>query len=577
VEVKAAAFSPDGKTVLTGSTDRSVRLWDAETGALRWNLRGRHAVEVTCVAFSPDGLHFASGGFDGVAQLWDAKKGDLVGFPMRHRGPVRAVAFDPEGTLLVTASLLREYIEESKRWVATTGEVRLWDREGRPLGKAIPHPEPVWSVALAPKGQRLLATGCEDGGLRLFPTTGSAVPVARLQPQVGTVRQVAFSPDGSRLLAAADGGDDLTGASAGLWRVPGELTGFCLFQDRGGVVRCLNFSPDGKHLLVGFGPDGRLLTNDSPGKSCQARLLDAQTGRDLLGRLDHPGTVYQVAFSPDGRLLATRCRDGLLRLWDRQSGQLLRQWRHKDVALDTFAFSPDGRVLAVSGKDRTIRLWRVEDGSLIGKPLEHPAYVWTLCFTPDGRGLWSTTNDHTARCWDLGTGTVARSWTAPGQLTSAALRPEGRTLLSAASAGWLIQQRDLLSGQPEGPALGHPAAIITGLAFSDDGSLALSGGGRAALLWDLATGRRIGPALEFQDAVHAVAFQPGGKVFAVGGACPLQTHGVPQPLAGSPEEIQLRVELLTGQRRDPVGVIHNLTPAEMEARRAQLRVRPGGR
>jgi eukaryotic-like serine/threonine-protein kinase len=548
--VAAAAFRPDGQVVLTGGAGGG-RLWDAASGELLKELKHPHK-PVYCVAFSPDGALAATGDGEGVARQWDAATGEPHGRPMLHRGPVRALAMAVG--LLATGSWLLEPDFDRKTMHGAGGEARLWDADGRPLGRPLPHALPVWAVALSHDG-RLLATGCEDGHARVF-LAGTGALVGRPLRSAGLVRQVAFRLDGLGLVGAGDGGDHKVGASAGLWLLPGGLGGRELVPQRHRhSTRWLVPSPDGSRLLA-YRVEGD--------RHC-AVVLDVATGR-TVARLEHPGPVGMGRFSPDGRTVATGCKDGFLRLWSAETGKELAGCP-AGGSVGALDFHPGGRLVAAAAPGGTARLFRVADARPEGEPLKGSADVWGLRFDDGGSSLWAVTSDHAVRKWDLASGTVMRSWDAPGELTAPSFRPDGLALLSATAAGRRAQLRDLATGRPEGAPLSHPASVISGLAFSDDGRLAASAGGYEVLLWDMPTRRRVGPALTQSSAVLGVAFRPGARSFAVGGDCSLQLHDAPSPVGGTPEQTRLWAEALTGQRLDPEGVVYDLTPRELEARR----------
>jgi len=187
--VVAVAFSPDGGTVLTGSSDNTARLWDARTGKpLTAPLQ--HQSAVNAVAFSPDGGTVLTGTSDNTARLWDARTGKPLTAPLQHQGFVVAVAFSPDGGTVLTGS-----------WDNTA---RLWDaRTGKPLTAPLQHQGSVVAVAFSPDGGTVL-TGSMDNTARLWDArTGKPLAQPPLQIQE-LIRSIAFSSKGKAFFVATD-------------------------------------------------------------------------------------------------------------------------------------------------------------------------------------------------------------------------------------------------------------------------------------------------------------------------------------------------------------------------------------
>jgi WD40 repeat protein len=191
------------------------------------------------------------------------------------------------------------------------------------------------------------------------------------------------------------------------------------------LARTLN-SYYGSVYGVAFSPDGRLLATAS---GMEARLWDLATGEDLRSLTGHNGSVLGVAFSPDGRLLATGSTDKTAWLWDLATGEDLPILRGHDGSVLGVAFSPDGRLLATASDDSTARLWDPATGEHLRTLTGHNGSVLGVAFSPDGRLLATASTDKTAWLWDPATGEHLRTRTGhTAQVRGVAFSPDGRLL-----------------------------------------------------------------------------------------------------------------------------------------------------
>jgi WD40 repeat protein len=266
---------------------------------------------------------------------------------------------------------------------------------------------------------------------------------------------------------------------------------------------------------VAFSSDGRLVASGSLDST--VKLWDVATGRELRTLVGHADSVECVAFSPDGSTLASGSKDATVKLWDLESGRELRTLSGHTDYVNSVAFSPDGHTLASGSGDSTIKLWDLATGREIRTFSGHKSFVNSVAFSPGGRTLASGSQDTTVKLWDVATGREIRTLaghTFP--VTSIAISSDGRTLASGTSDAIVIFW-DLTTGRELHTSAGH---TITGcpVTFAPDGkTLASASGDEAVKLWDLKTGLELRSLIGHTAQVTSVAFSADGKTLASGG------------------------------------------------------------
>jgi len=333
-----------------------------------------------------------------------------------------------------------------------------------------------------------------------------------LQKHTHSVNSVAFSPDGKRLASGSCS----------------KTSGFYICEQ--GVIRMWDvetWQQIGEALSghtdwvnsVAFSPDGKRLASGSEDESI--RLWNAEAGSQIGEALSgHEYDVYSMAFSPDWEILVSGSDDATIRLWDVETGQQIGEaltGHEGDVT--SVAFSPDGKNLA-SGSYQEIRMWDVETGQQIGEALSgHTSYVNSVAFSPDGKNLASGSSDDTIRMWNVETGQqIGEALNGhTSEVWSMVFSPDGETLASGSADG-TIRLLDAHSGQQIGEPLSGHTDVVYSMVFSPDGKMLASGSYDDTIrLWDVETGQQIGEALNGHEfSVRSVAFSPDGKRLASG-------------------------------------------------------------
>jgi WD40 repeat protein len=273
-------------------------------------------------------------------------------------------------------------------------------------------------------------------------------------------------------------------------------------------VNKVAFSPDGR-TLASASNDGRIILWDVVTRKPASQQFSRRTN-----------SVTSLAFRPDGKMLASGLPDGTVILWDLETYELARSVRVHTDQVNSLAFSPDGRLLASASFDKTIIVWDVATLKPIGKPLiDHGDWVTGVAFSPDGKILASGGFDNTVRLWDVATqqpiGQPLRGH--DDDVWSVVFSPDGRILASGGDSSIILW--DMTTGQQVG-RLSDGFSGVNSVAFSSDGQTLVSGyGDHSIRFWDVANHQLIGqPLYGHTEWVNSVAFSPDGETVASGGS-----------------------------------------------------------
>ncbi|KAE9406405.1 WD40 repeat-like protein [Gymnopus androsaceus JB14] len=487
----SVAFSPNGQKIVSGSGDKTIRVWDSNTGKQLGDSLQGHEDLVRSVAFSPDGQKIVSGSDDKTIRVWDSNTGKQLGDPLQgHEDWVHSVAFSPDGQKIVSGS--------------GDKTIRVWDSNtGKQLGDPLQgHEDLVHSVAFSPDDQKIVS-GSDDKTIRVWDSNTGKQLGDPLQGHEDWVHSVAFSPDGQKLVS---GSGDTT------IRVWDSNTGKQLgdpLQGHEGWVHSVAFSPDGQKIVSGS--DDKTI-----------RVWDSNTGKQLGDPLQgHEDWVRLVAFSPDGQKIVSGSDDKTIRVWDSNTGKQLGDslQGHEDW-VHSVAFSPDGQKIVSGSGDKTIRVWDSNTGKQLGDPLQgHEDLVHSVAFSPDGQKIVSGSNDTTIRVWDSNTGKQLGD---PLQghedlVHSVAFSPDGQKIVSG-SDDKTIRVWDSNTGKQLGDPLQGHEDWVHSVAFSPDGQKIVSGSrDKTIRVWHSNTGKQLGDPLQgHEDLFHSVAFSPDGQKIVSG-------------------------------------------------------------
>ncbi len=474
--VNSAAFSPDGKQVITGSVDGRACIWDLATmGSLRC-LAG-NKMPINSAQFSPDGKQAVTACTDRTARVWDAEQGSPLVTLVGHHDRINTAAFSPDGARIVTAS--------------ADGTVGIWNvAHGTRLHSIDTAGGWVFSAAFSHDGTRVVA-GTADGNARIWDAeSGQLILILNATPG-WSVRSVSFSRDSKLVLTASQEGSVI------------------LWDAVEGTRRLVLDAQSDSVWFAALSADSQLIAAASADRV--VRIWDVRSGALVRTLAGHSADVFSVDFSPDGQRLVTAGSDGTARLWNLRAETPKRELVGDHFKVFSACFSPDGKRVLTAGANGCAVLWDVEKGIVQKTMAGHRGWVSSAAFSHNGKRIVTAGADGLVKIWDPDDGrqllTLSghKNW-----VTSASYSPDDQRIATA-STDFSVGIWDAKNGQPLHSLLGHTGDVLAA-AWSPDGKqIATASFDQTVKIWDSAQGRVIHTLLQLGGRASAVAWSPDGE------------------------------------------------------------------
>jgi WD40 repeat protein len=479
--VNSITISPDGKYIVSGSDDKTIKIWDMISKKEIKSLVG-HSDFVYSTAISPDGKYIVSGSEDKTIKIWDMNTGKELKSLVGHSRGVYSTAISPNGEYIVSGS-------DDKT-------IKIWDMNtGKGLKSLVGHSSCVYSIAISPNG-KYIVSGSEDKTIKIWDmNTGK-----ELKSLVGhsdDVNSVAISSDGKYIVS---GSNDKT---IKIWDMNSgkELKSLVGHSE---YVVSVAISANGKYIVSGS--DG--------GFNVTIKIWDINAGKELKS-VGHSDFVYSTSISPDGKYIVSGSEDNTIKIWDINTGKELKSVGHSPGVSST-TISPDGKYIVSGSHDNTIKIWDINTGKELKSLVGHSSFVYSIAISPDGKYIVSGSDDDTIKIWDMNTGKELKSLVGHSRgVYSTAIGPDGKHIVSAGGDN-TIKIWDMNTGKELKSLIGHNSYVFSA-AISLDGKYIVTGShDKTIKIWDVNTGKMLKSLVGHSEGVSSVAISPDGKYIVSG-------------------------------------------------------------
>ena len=563
--ITGCQFSPDGSQLMTHARD-TINFWNVETGALIRGFNGHAPAQIYSATYSPDGKSLITTSSDSTTKFWDVEtlelKMDLTG----HLGTVWCAIPNKDGTMLATAcdtivrvwdiksaSLIREFdsgvrtgivpafSHDNSRVLFTAGPVvKVFDLEsGSHLFDLKGHESHVYTVVCSPDGKHFL-TASQDGTARVWDSQTGKIIYQTLN-HGGDVYNTGYSPSGKYFISSA-----LSGKSAFLWDAS---TGALKHEFKGMNYSIISayFGKDGKTLKHSYGNGtgkvwdlrtGRLLKTFgthkrgtytfiySPDKKKvlttsgdrTINVYDAESKTLTHTLKGHGGAVFAGRFSPDNKMILSRCGNREVKVWDVESGEVILNLDKEKGLFNSAVYDAEGNYILTGCADSTAKLWEIKTGKMIREFVGHTGNVATANFSANSNRILTASHDNTAKLWNTNTGEEIRTFSGHENPVSKAYFSKDESLILTVSRDHTIKAWNAETGDLVSTLEGHTRTIFLAGFTKDNRKIISSSFDHTAKVWDTESGKLLFDLVGHTSYVTSARQTPDGRHLMTAGA-----------------------------------------------------------
>ncbi|QDT92515.1 SUMF1/EgtB/PvdO family nonheme iron enzyme [Gimesia algae] len=404
------AISLDGKQLISGSIDRTVRVWDIVSGKLLWAFKASSDYPIMSVGMTKDGQHAISGSLGGTLTIWNLSNGKMSRRLIDQLGDIFCVAVTPDGKQVISGTY-----EGALKVCNLNIQSTAYPQNN------IKHSNHVLTVALLTDGKHVFSVE-KDNTLRVWSLENGTLVRTLKGPSDPTstdfVSCLALMPDGKSAISSSTLSNDYT---LKVWslsdgRILQSLEGYS------DLISCVAVTPDGQHAISGS-------------KNNTLQLWDLSSGKLVRILSGHSDRISCVAVTPNGRMAVSGSSDETLRVWDLMGGGLIHTLEGHSDRINCLKITPDGQHLISGSSDSTAKVWDLSSGNLIRTLSGHSNDISCLSVSSNGNQIISGSNDRTLIIWDLSDGTKIRTYELDDIATDIAINPNDDFIIVGSRAG----------------------------------------------------------------------------------------------------------------------------------------------